>query len=67
MIKELTKFKSQDYPSFIATIIKYLDDVKEEHYPRVGVVGIAGPVNNNVVGITVNIPHWPASDGYQIA
>ena len=51
----------------MACVLKFLDDVPEENYPRLGVVGIAGPVDNNVVGITVNIPHWPPSDGYQIA
>jgi len=48
-------------------IVKYLEDVSDENYPRIGVVGIAGPVDDNKVGITVNIPHWPASDGYDIA
>ena len=28
-------------------------------------MGIAGPVNQNTV-VTVNIPHWPVSDGYAI-
>lgn len=34
--------------------------------PKVGVVGIAGEVSNNMVRST-NCPHWPVSDGTAIA
>lgn len=34
--------------------------------PSVGVVGIAGEVNNNTVR-TTNCPHWPVSDGVQVS
>jgi hypothetical protein len=42
-----------------------LADVPKEHYPSVGVVGIAGAVVDNRVQ-PVNCP-WPVSDGYEIA
>jgi glucokinase len=42
-----------------------LADVPKEHYPSVGVVGIAGAVIENKVQ-PVNCP-WPLSDGYEIA
>lgn len=35
-------------------------------WPTIGVVGIAGEVNNNMVH-TTNCPHWPVADGAQIA
>ena len=47
-------------------IVKYLSDVPDEYMPRIGVVGIAGAVTYNTV-LTVNIPHWPVSDGCAIA
>ena len=46
---------------------EYLKDVPPENYPRFGVVGMAGPVSNNTIPITVNIPRWPVSDGYKVA
>lgn len=39
--------------------------MSEANKPRIGVVGIAGAVNNNTVN-TVNIPHWPTSDGIAV-
>lgn len=44
----------------------YLTDVSPSNYPRIGVVGMAGPVCNNTVN-AVNINHWPTSDGHSIA
>jgi glucokinase len=35
--------------------------------PRVGVVGMAGPVMHNNIPVTVNIPHWPESIGDEVA
>ena len=46
---------------------EYLKDVPQENYPRFGVVGMAGPVSNNTIPLTVNIPRWPVSDGYKVA
>jgi glucokinase len=34
---------------------EYLKDMPEDQRPKVGVVGMAGPVSNNVVSVTVNI------------
>lgn len=34
--------------------------------PRVGVVGIAGPVLDNAVQVSANLRHWGKSDGYLI-
>lgn len=67
VIKELTIFKPQDYDSFSACLKEYLKDVAPENRPRIGVVGMAGPVNDNVVSVTVNIRHWGPSDGNKIA
>ena len=44
-----------------------MKDVPPENYPKFGVVGMAGPVSNNTIPITVNIPHWPISDGQKVA
>eukprot|EP00977_Amphora_coffeiformis_P014093 scaffold3849_cov179-Amphora_coffeaeformis.AAC.31 len=66
VLKKLTKYKSQDYPSFQACIVDFLKDVLPSNYPKIGVVGIAGAVNQNKVR-PVNIPHWPVSDGDVIA
>lgn len=46
---------------------EYLKDVAPEMLPRVGVVGMAGPVQDNKIPVTVNIPHWPVSDGAEVA
>lgn len=35
-------------------------------WPKIGVVGIAGEVKNNIV-CTTNIKHWPTTDGRAIA
>jgi glucokinase len=53
--------------SFYATLHEFLEGVPEREYPKFGVVGMAGPVSNNAIPITVNIPHWPVSDGYLVA
>ena len=67
VLKPLTKYQSQAYPSFIACVEEYLRDVSPENRPRVGVVGMAGPVKDNKIPVTVNIPHWPVSDGDEVA
>lgn len=54
-------------PSFYATVEEFLEGVSQENYPKFGVVGMAGPVSNNSIPITVNIPHWPVSDGALVA
>ena len=37
-----------------------------EEWPKLGVVGIAGEVKENMVR-TTNIPHWPRTEGKAIA
>lgn len=61
-LKKLTIYRPAEVESFNAAIQRFLEDVPASDYPRIGVVGIAGPVVNNRV-TTVNIPHWPTSDG----
>ena len=56
----------RDSKSLQECIDSYLKDVSPSNYPRIGVVGMAGPVCNNTVS-AVNISHWPTSDGYAIA
>ena len=43
-----------------------MENIASEHYPQTAVLGIAGPVSNNMVKLT-NIPHWPKLDGNQLA
>ena len=38
-----------------------------ENWPKVGCVGIAGEVKDNVVQTHANMSHWPATDGKAIA
>lgn len=47
--------------------MQFLDEYKgdEAHWPKVGVIGIAGAVHNNCVKVT-NVPHWPMLDGKSI-
>lgn len=52
--------------SLIECLNSYLTGVSQSNYPRIGVVGMAGPVCNNTVS-AVNISHWPTSDGNAIA
>lgn len=35
---------------------------KPDRWPEAAVVGLAGPVDNNVCHLT-NVPHWPIVDG----
>jgi len=64
VIKPLTIMNAQTSASFIECLQQFLADAPQK--PTVGVVGIAGPVNNNCVDIQANIPHWPRSDGQQV-
>ena len=66
-LKKLTKYQSKAHPSFNACLEEFLKDVHPDMYPRVGVVGMAGAVKDNKIPVTVNIPHWPVSDGDDIA
>jgi glucokinase len=66
-LKSLTKYSSQAYPSFIACVEEFLKNVDSSLLPRVGVVGMAGPVKDNKIPVTVNIPHWPVADGAEVA
>ena len=66
-VKPFQKFPSQEEPSFESAVIKYLDGLKgTADFPQLGVVGIAGEVNNNTVK-TTNVKDWPVSDGDSIA
>lgn len=66
-IKTFQKFKSQEMPSFEAAVVEYLQEFKgTKDWPTLGVVGIAGEVNNNTVK-TTNCPEWPIADGAAIA
>ena len=65
-LKPLTKYSSQAYPSFIACVEEFLQGVSPSSLPRVGVVGMAGPVVDNKIPVTVNIPHWPVADGSEV-
>lgn len=65
VIKELTIYNPQVEKSFEACIKQYLDGLNDDEKPTIGVVGIAGAVFDNRV-TTVNIPHWPTSNGNAI-
>lgn len=65
VIKELTKFNPQVEKSFESCIKQYLEGLNQDEVPTIGVVGIAGAVIDNRV-LTVNIPHWPNSNGFAI-
>ena len=41
----------RNYKDFQSILEGYLDGVDPEHRPRIGVVGIAGPVMDNVVKV----------------
>lgn len=40
-----------------------MKDVPKSNYPKLGVIGIAGPVNQNMVKEIANIQHWSPTDG----
>ena len=65
-LKQLTVYKSHEHESLTAIIQKFLAEVPKSSKPRIGVVGIAGPVSNNTAFVT-NIPLWPTVDGEAIA
>lgn len=66
-IKPFTKYRSQEMPSFDAAVTEFLKEFKgSKDWPLLGVVGIAGEVNNNTVR-TTNCPNWPVADGGAIA
>lgn len=66
-VKPFQKYPSQEEPSFESAVVKYLEGLKgTPEYPLIGVVGIAGAVDNNTVR-TTNIKNWPVSDGDAIA
>ena len=67
-IKPLTKIPSQEIASFSAALAKFLEEFERdsENWPKIGVIGIAGEVKNNIV-CTTNIPHWGPTDGKHVA
>lgn len=62
VIKELTIYNPQKEESFLFCIKQFLHGLNNDETPTIGVVGIAGAVIDNRV-VTVNIPHWPTSNG----
>lgn len=60
------KYKTQDNESLEKCILNYLADVSQTDYPKIGVLGIAGPVSENNATLT-NIPHWPDLDGNSLS
>lgn len=66
-LKPLIKFGTREYKDIVSVIKEYLSDVKATDLPRIGVIGMAGPVEDNKIETPVNIRHWPLSDGYEIA
>lgn len=67
-IKPLTKIPSQDVKDFATALSEFLAEFERgsDMWPKVGCIGIAGEVKNNVVS-TTNIPHWCRTDGKAIA
>jgi glucokinase len=67
-LKELTKYKANDFYSMALGIIKFLEDFEEggPDWPSVGVVGCAGEIKDNSV-FAVNLPvRWPKPEGDKI-
>ena len=50
----------------ISCVKKYLSDLPKDKYPKVCVIGMAGPVDDNTIK-AVNIKHWVKTDGNRIA
>jgi glucokinase len=66
-LKPFKIYRSQEMESFEHAVIDFLKEFEgTDDWPTVGVVGIAGEVNNNCV-LTTNVQHWPISDGNAIA
>ena len=64
----LTKLNAQKAESFEACVREFLADVQvdSDQWPQVGVIGIAGAVQDNTVH-TTNIPHWPVACGVALS
>ena len=67
-IKPLTKIPSQETESFSAALGQFLAEYERgsENWPKIGVIGIAGEVKNNIV-CTTNIPRWGPTDGKHVS
>ena len=67
-IKPLTKIPSQGVKDFATALGQFLAefDRDSDQWPKVGAIGIAGEVKNNIVH-TTNIRHWKRTDGKAIA
>lgn len=67
-IKPLTKIPSQGVKDFATALVQFLAefDRDSDQWPKVGAIGIAGEVKNNIVH-TTNIRHWKRTDGKAIA
>lgn len=64
----MTKISSQSCANFADALTQFLEGYERgtANWPKIGVIGIAGEVKNNVV-CTTNIPHWKPTDGRAIA
>lgn len=61
------KLSPKDFNSLENLLESYLSNFKGKDYPVFAVIGIAGPVKNNEILGLVNIPHWPKSNGDELA
>jgi len=62
-------YRTNKFPSLTAAVQEFLEEFKENRHgawPLVCVIGIAGPVKNNVGSLT-NVVHWPVIDGNQMS
>ena len=62
------KLSTQKYPSLEAALEEYLSTYKNtENYPLYAVIGLPGPIKNNVLLKCANITHWPLVNGDELA
>jgi len=67
-IIDQAKFQSQKYASLESVIEEYLQQFKNtENYPLYAVLGVPGPIKDNVILGLVNIPKWPQASGEEFA
>jgi len=49
VVKEFKVYKVKEVESLSSCIKEFLEEVPQTLYPKIGVVGIAGPIINNTV------------------
>lgn len=59
------KLLVKDHSNFEEAIKQFLSDVPKEKQPEIAVVGVAGPVEDNVVVLS-NVPKWGSLSGDQL-